>query len=138
MARRKNKENSEFKIKCGFFEINLKNAPKLALVIISVGICFLLFLFGLWIYKSGEYNNKMAMIESEMVEGKPLSEADLEFFDELPEPERDKINKNVALKIRDAHGTEMEQNVAPGTEVRVKTTKDGTVEIRKGGQPPGE
>jgi len=138
MTKRKNKENSELKIKCGFFEINMKNAPKLAIVIVSIGICFLLFLFGMWIYKSGEHDSKLAAIETEMVEGTPLSKENLEFLGGLPESEREKIDKNVTMRIKDKHGTEMEQNVAPGTEVRVRTTKEGTVEIRKGGPPPEE
>ena len=128
-------KDSEMTVKCWKLEVSLKNTPKWAFILVAVGAMFLMILAGLSLYNRGKYDAKVADIKERLVEGVPLSTADVKLLEAMPSPERESLIKNVKLKIKSVNGNKMEQSLPPGTKVEMKMTEGGEVEVRKGGVP---
>lgn len=132
---RKDKETNELRLELGPLKFSMKNAPRLAIVIVAIGICFTIVIYAHSWYRGSQRIEKIKQITSKILHGKKLTEEEDKFMDTLSETEEDKMLKNIErkgnlLKIK-TNGLDMEQNVAPGTKVTVK--KNGKdVEIRKG------
>lgn len=112
--------------------VHFTNTPKMAYILISIGLMFALIIGAHALYNTGKRTEEVSKLAKKIVADEPLTEDESKLMEGLSDAEMTQLDKDINKNIIEVGGLRVEQR--SDTPVTIKTDGD-TVEIRKGGNP---